>query len=127
MYEEFKYSEPHIALVRAAVENHIKTREDFSYTVKIDGLAIVSRSRDLSLFDSFRDHVNEETKRVVFVYFYGDKPGDNFTLLVNGYTPPAKEKKQEISQPLGGLDREEIRRYAKMESDNEHLTEENKR
>ncbi|MEW6469652.1 MAG: hypothetical protein AB1458_12045 [Bacteroidota bacterium] len=129
MYEELKYSEQHIALVRAAIENSIKSREDFSYTVKIDGLAIVSRSRDLSLFDSFRDHVNDETKKVAFICYYGDKSGDTFTLLVNGYTSPAKEKRQEIqnTQALAGLDKEEIRRYAKLESDNEYLTRENER
>src|ERR1041384_7165922 len=99
MYEELKYSEQHIALVRTSIENQIKDREDFSYTIKIDGLPIVSRSRDISLFDSFREHVNEETKRVVFVGLYNGQPGNTFTLLVNGYSPTAKERKPEISGP----------------------------
>jgi hypothetical protein len=75
MSQPLKYSEENVNLVRTSIENFIRTNPEFGYSVKVAGLLVVPRTRKISLFDSFRDHVNDSTEEVVFTIYHGKSNG----------------------------------------------------
>lgn len=131
MPQRLKYSEENIGLVKTSVENLLKTNPEYHYSVKVSGLVIVPRTRDFSIFDSFREHVNENTDTVTFTNYHGKgNGGETVTLNVND-SGEGEDKNLDgfpRSQGLRGLnERSEIRRQLYAEIQNDFLTQENAR
>jgi hypothetical protein len=84
MPQKLKYRDENISLIRTSVENLIKTNPEYGYSVKVSGFMVVPRTREISLFDTFSDHVNENTDVVVFTNYLGKgNTGDTITVYVS--------------------------------------------
>src|ERR1041385_8356873 len=94
MPQKLKYSEENVGLVKTSIDNLIRTNSEYAYSVKVSGLVIVPRTRDISIFDTFRDHVGEETDSVTFTNYYGKgNAGEAITLYTGEIPADEKEKK----------------------------------
>lgn len=133
MPQRLKYSEENLALVKTSIDNLIKTNQSYGYSVKINGLVIIPRTREIELFNSFEQHVNENTQAVTFVnYKNSTNAGETITLYVFDNMPQMAENfyadGSGIQNGLKGFaEKSEIKRVAQLEVINENLKKENDR
>ena len=132
MPQRLKYSEENLALVKTSIDNLIRTNPVYGYSVKVNGMKLIPRTRDISIFDSFLEHVNENTQAVTFInYPNTSNAGETITLYVfenmSGEENPYADKSGVHNGLKGFSERSEIKRVAQLEVNNENLVRENER
>ncbi len=128
MAQRLKYREENVSLVRTSIDNFLKTNPEYGFSVKVAGFLVVPRTRDISLFDSFRDHVNETTDAVIFTNYHGTgNSGETITLWVNEDSPPREELNGTQTNLKNVNERSELRIQIYNELQNDFLSKENER
>ena len=126
--QSLKYSEENVNLVRTSIENFIRTNPEFGYSVKVAGLSVVPRTRKISLFDSFRDHVNESTEEVVFTIYHGkSNGGEPIRMSVNKSSTERAELSGNQDTLKSTAEESKLRAMIYNELQNDFLNKENER
>ena len=122
-----KYGEETVSLMRTSIENFLKTNPEYGYSVKVAGFLVIPRTRDISLFDSLRDVVNDTTDKVIFTNYHGTgNGGDSITLWVNG-EGQEDEELNGSKKAKKESERDEMREQLRVEMQGEYLKKENER
>ena len=91
------YEPKKVELINLMLQNAVKLNQPRLYEIYVNDLLVVSKTDDLSQFESFQEFIDEETNLVkFFVYRYHQTNADKFFLYI---TPEslAEAKSQELS------------------------------
>ncbi len=133
MPQKLKYRDENINLIRTSIENLIRTNPEYGYSVKVSGFMIVPRTREISLFDTFASHVNDDTDVIVFTNYLGTgNSGETITVYVSeeAYNQECN-KNAGVNGTHGGAkgfnEQSEMRKQIHNELQNDILKQENER
>jgi hypothetical protein len=79
-----KYNSDRIQLIKLNLQQHLEQNNPKYYEIQVDGLKVVSKTTDISMFDNYELFLGEDTDKLKIMLFQGNSQKyDSFIFLIN--------------------------------------------